>query len=255
MAALTARQAPPQTQVATKAPMSRAEPMPTPAARQFQHRHWRWCQRHRRRHDQHGARSVGFGDRHSIPSPSAPARWPPARSPRARRRFASNGGAAFGDFAAASGANSTAVGPKSAPHTPTLPPSATGPRRRAPTSRCSARRPTPNHVRPYLEREQAGARLARKSRDVEPGRRPRGLYAGPAGSCVDERSRKRVLWFQGQVNHLISRDGQLAEGIAASAALAQPIILPGQHFAMRAGWGGYDGSNAVGFSACGGSRQ
>jgi hypothetical protein len=43
----------------------------------------------------------------------------------------------------------------------------------------------------------------------------------------------------------------LTEGIAASAALAQPVILPGQHFAMRAGWGGYDGSSAVGVSAAG----
>ena len=29
------------------------------------------------------------------------------------------------------------------------------------------------------------------------------------------------------------------------------MMLPGQHFAMRAGWGGYDGSNAVGVSAAG----
>ncbi len=55
----------------------------------------------------------------------------------------------------------------------------------------------------------------------------------------------------GDINRLTRRDGQLTEGIAASAALAQPIILPGQHFAMRAGWGGYDGSNAFGFSAAG----
>jgi hypothetical protein len=34
-------------------------------------------------------------------------------------------------------------------------------------------------------------------------------------------------------------------------ALAQPILLPGQHFAMRAGWGGYDDANAFGFSAAG----
>lgn len=34
-------------------------------------------------------------------------------------------------------------------------------------------------------------------------------------------------------------------------ALAQPVLLPGQTFAMRAGWGGYDDANAVGFSAAG----
>jgi trimeric autotransporter adhesin len=43
----------------------------------------------------------------------------------------------------------------------------------------------------------------------------------------------------------------LNEGIAAVAALAQPILLPGQHFAMRAGWGGYDDANAIGLSAAG----
>jgi hypothetical protein len=57
--------------------------------------------------------------------------------------------------------------------------------------------------------------------------------------------------LQGQVNGLVTRDNQLTEGIAAAAALAQPLIFPGQHFAMRAGWGGYEGSNAFGFSAAG----
>ena len=46
-------------------------------------------------------------------------------------------------------------------------------------------------------------------------------------------------------------DKELTEGIATIASLAQPILLPGQHFAMRAGWGGYDDSSAVGFSAAG----
>jgi len=45
--------------------------------------------------------------------------------------------------------------------------------------------------------------------------------------------------------------GQLNEGIATVASLAQPILLAGQHFAMRAGWGGYDDASAVGFSAAG----
>lgn len=47
------------------------------------------------------------------------------------------------------------------------------------------------------------------------------------------------------------RDEQLTEGLATVAALAQPILLPGQSFAVRAGWGGYDGANALGFSAAG----
>ena len=35
------------------------------------------------------------------------------------------------------------------------------------------------------------------------------------------------------------------------ASLAQPIMLPGQTFAMRAGWGGFDDASAVSFTAAG----
>ena len=57
--------------------------------------------------------------------------------------------------------------------------------------------------------------------------------------------------LQSQINGLGRRDRELTEGIASVAALAQPMLLPGQHFAMRAGWGSYDDANAVGFSAAG----
>jgi hypothetical protein len=57
--------------------------------------------------------------------------------------------------------------------------------------------------------------------------------------------------LQSQINRLGRRDKELTEGIATIASLAQPILLPGQHFAMRAGWGGYDDASAVGFSAAG----
>ena len=60
-----------------------------------------------------------------------------------------------------------------------------------------------------------------------------------------------VSGLQSQINNLGRRDKELTEGIATVASLAQPILLPGQHFAMRAGWGGYDDANAVGFSAAG----
>jgi trimeric autotransporter adhesin len=60
-----------------------------------------------------------------------------------------------------------------------------------------------------------------------------------------------VAGLQTQINRLGRRDRELTEGIAAVSALAQPIHLPGQHFAVRAGWGGYDDANAVGFSAAG----
>jgi hypothetical protein len=60
-----------------------------------------------------------------------------------------------------------------------------------------------------------------------------------------------VQSLQSKINRLGQRDSELTEGIAAVVAVAQPILLPGQHFAVRAGWGGYDGSNAVGISAAG----
>jgi len=57
--------------------------------------------------------------------------------------------------------------------------------------------------------------------------------------------------LQSQINRLGRRDQKLTEGIATVASLAQPILLPGQHFAARAGWGGFDDANAVGISAAG----
>jgi hypothetical protein len=60
-----------------------------------------------------------------------------------------------------------------------------------------------------------------------------------------------VAGLQSNINRLGRRDKELTEGIAAIASLAQPMLLPGQHFAMRAGWGGYDDANAVGLSAAG----
>ncbi len=41
------------------------------------------------------------------------------------------------------------------------------------------------------------------------------------------------------------------EGTALALAISQPVFLPGQTFAMRAGWGSYEGQNAFGVSAAG----
>jgi trimeric autotransporter adhesin len=60
-----------------------------------------------------------------------------------------------------------------------------------------------------------------------------------------------VAGLQTDINRLGRRDEDLTEGIATVASLAQPILLPGQHFAVRAGWGGFDDANAVGVSAAG----
>jgi hypothetical protein len=49
-----------------------------------------------------------------------------------------------------------------------------------------------------------------------------------------------VAGLQSDINRLGRRDQQLTEGIATVAALAQPMMLPGQHFAVRTGWGGFE---------------
>ena len=41
------------------------------------------------------------------------------------------------------------------------------------------------------------------------------------------------------------------EGTAIALAISQPVFLPGQTFAMRGGWGDYQGQNAFGVSVAG----
>jgi hypothetical protein len=41
------------------------------------------------------------------------------------------------------------------------------------------------------------------------------------------------------------------EGTAVALAISQPVFLPGQNFAIRAGWGDYESQNAFGVSAAG----
>jgi hypothetical protein len=57
--------------------------------------------------------------------------------------------------------------------------------------------------------------------------------------------------LKSQISQLGKRDSQLADGIAISLALAQPVFQAGQTFAVRAGWGNFDGSNAFGVTAAG----
>jgi hypothetical protein len=60
-----------------------------------------------------------------------------------------------------------------------------------------------------------------------------------------------VTGLQSQINNLGRRDRELANGIAVAVALAQPTFQPGQSFAIRTGWGNFDGSNAVAVNAAG----
>jgi hypothetical protein len=57
--------------------------------------------------------------------------------------------------------------------------------------------------------------------------------------------------LQTDMRGLRQRDDQLAEGIAIAMAVDAPTFLPGQTFAVRVGWGNFDGSSAVGLSAAG----
>jgi len=57
--------------------------------------------------------------------------------------------------------------------------------------------------------------------------------------------------FQGQIDALGRRDGELADGIAIALALQQPIFHSGQKFAGRLGYGNFDGSNALALSLAG----
>lgn len=60
-----------------------------------------------------------------------------------------------------------------------------------------------------------------------------------------------IVGLQSEIDKLGRRDRALTEGLASVASLAQPILLPGQTFAMRAGWGGYDDASAVSLTAAG----
>lgn len=56
---------------------------------------------------------------------------------------------------------------------------------------------------------------------------------------------------QRQIEGLQERDEELSEGIAIALSLDTPTFLPGQDFALRAGWGNFDGSDAFGVTAGG----
>ena len=57
--------------------------------------------------------------------------------------------------------------------------------------------------------------------------------------------------FQRQLDALGERDSELAEGIAIALALDAPNLQSGQSFALRMGYGNFDGSSAVGVAAAG----
>ena len=57
--------------------------------------------------------------------------------------------------------------------------------------------------------------------------------------------------LKSDVAKLQDRDEELAAGIAAAVALDTPLFQPGQEFAVRFGWGAFDGKGALGVTAAG----
>jgi hypothetical protein len=161
---------------------------------------------------------------------------------------ASNGGAAFGDFATATGTNSTAVGP----NTTVVHKNAAAFGNGATTTRDN------QQVFGTTSNTYTMAGLT-SSRSKSAQGKPTHLVTSNAGGDLAAHTPAQlglasgadVDALQSDIDALGQRDQKLTEGLAAVASMAQPILLPGQHFAMRAGWGGYDDASAVSFTAAG----
>ena len=162
--------------------------------------------------------------------------------------FASNGGAAFGDFATASGQNRTAMGPNSTAAFENSAAFGNG----ATATRANQQvfgTVSNTYTMPGLTSNASKAVQGKPTHLVTSN--SAGDLAAFTVSQLGLATTGDISNLQSKINRLGDRDRELTEGLAAVVSLAQPVLLPGQHFAMRAGWGGFDGSNAVGFSAAG----
>jgi trimeric autotransporter adhesin len=161
---------------------------------------------------------------------------------------AANGGAAFGDFASATGTNSTAVGP----NTTVVHKNAAAFGNGAATTRDNQQvfgTASNTYTTPGIASKASKAAQGTPTHIVTSN--AVGDLAARTASELGLATQSDVAGLQSNINRLGNRDKELTEGIATAAALAQPILRSGQHFGMTAGWGGFDGANAVGFSAAG----
>ncbi|WP_127077546.1 hypothetical protein [Rhodomicrobium lacus] len=71
-------------------------------------------------------------------------------------------------------------------------------------------------------------------------------YADVAGRIADTNSR-----LDAGLRSANRRIDETQEGVAIALALQQPIFAPGQSFAVRAGWGNFEGESAFGLSGAG----
>jgi hypothetical protein len=154
---------------------------------------------------------------------------------------ASNGGAAYGDFSTATGRDSTAVGPNStATHrnSAAFGNGATTTRNNQQVFGTDVNTYTTPGITSTASRNAQSGSIQAKTIEV--------VTSDQNGNLATDGG-----YFQSQIDALGQRDKELAEGIAISLALAQPMFQPGQSFAMRVGWGNFDGSNAVGVTGAG----
>jgi hypothetical protein len=170
--------------------------------------------------------------------------------------FASNGGAAFGDNSSASGLDSAAIGER---HREPRQFSHVRQRRDLHSGQSASVRHCQQHYSMSgIASDQSKAVIGSPTHIVASNvSGDLAAYTFAELGLVDPTdlnnfaTKGDIAGLQSQINHLGKRDSQLTEGLAAVVALAQPTILPGQRFAMRAGWGGYDDANAIGLSAVG----
>jgi trimeric autotransporter adhesin len=161
---------------------------------------------------------------------------------------AGNGGVAFGDFTTATGTNSTAIGPNATATHANAAAFGNG----ATTTRANQQvfgTASNTYTTPGIT--SSASKSAQGSPTHLVTSNASGDLAAYTPAQLGLATAGDIAGIQSDIDALGRRDEKLTEGLAAVASLAQPIILPGQTFAMRAGWGGYDDASAVGFTAAG----
>lgn len=164
------------------------------------------------------------------------------------RASAANGGGAFGDFSSATGVNSTAAGPNATAAFANSTAIGNGAR----TTRANQQvfgTSSNSYTMPGIASSRSKSSQGTPTHIVTSN--SKGDLAAYTPSQLGLAASGDVAGLQSDIDKLGRRDKELTEGLAAVASLAQPIILPGQTFAMRAGWGGYDDASAVSFTMAG----
>jgi autotransporter adhesin len=175
---------------------------------------------------------------------------------------ASLGGSAFGDFAMATGTNSVAVGLGAGATGATTTAVGTGAIAAPDNSAAIGAGATATRINQQVFGTASNTYTmpgitsgASKAAQGAPTHivttNPSGDLAAHTPAELGLAGNVEITNINNQITILKQNDKELMDGIAISLALAQPIFQPGQTFAMRAGWGNFDGANAVGITAAG----